>query len=53
MSIRERLYPDEVATPVLVRHCADARYVWNLGLEQRNYWRRGMSSVSVYDKEES
>ena len=40
MSIRERLYPGQDAAPVLVRHCADARYVWNLGLEQRSFWSR-------------
>ena len=53
MSIRERLYPKDGQAPTLVRHCADARYVWNLGLEQRNYWRRGMPSISVYDQKRS
>ena len=43
MSIRERLYPREQELAVLVRHCADARYVWNLALEQRNLWVRGRS----------
>ena len=43
MSIRERLYPGEQELSVLVRHCADARYVWNLALEQRNLWVRGRS----------
>ena len=41
MSIRERLYPQEQELSVLVRHCADARYVWNLALEQRDLWVRG------------
>jgi len=40
MSIRERLYPKEQELSVLERHCADARYVWNLGLEQRNFYER-------------
>ncbi|MHB8246425.1 MAG: RNA-guided endonuclease InsQ/TnpB family protein [Acidimicrobiales bacterium] len=53
MSIRERLYPTETSEPVLARHCADARYVWNLGLEQRSFWRRGMPSISVYDQKRS
>ncbi len=53
VSIRERLYPGQGAAPVLVRHCADARYVWNLGLEQRSFWRRGMPSISVYDQKRS
>jgi putative transposase len=26
---------------MLARHCADARYVWNLGLEQRDLYRPG------------
>ncbi|MHB1903771.1 MAG: RNA-guided endonuclease InsQ/TnpB family protein [Ferrimicrobium sp.] len=43
MSIRERLYPREQELAVLVRHCGDARYVWNLALEQRNLWVRGRS----------
>ena len=43
MSIRERLYPQEEELSVLVRHCSDARYVWNLALEQRNSWRRRRS----------
>ena len=43
MSIRERLYPQEQELSVLVRHCSDASYVWNLALEQRNSWRRGRS----------
>ncbi len=38
---------------MLVRHCADARYVWNLGLEQRSFWRKGMPSMSVYDQKRS
>ncbi len=36
VSIRERLYPDQESVATMARHCADARYVWNLGLEQRN-----------------
>ena len=43
MSIREQLYPQEQELSVLMRHCSDARYVWNLVLEQRNSWRRGRS----------
>ena len=25
----------------MLRHCADARYVWNLCVEQGSWWRRG------------
>jgi len=53
VSIRERLYPSRESEPVLVRHCSDARYVYNLGLEQRSFWRRGMPSISVYDQKRS
>jgi len=53
VSIRERLYPSRESERVLARHCADARYVYNLGLEQRSFWRRGMASISVYDQKRS
>lgn len=29
------------------RHCADARYVWNLALEQMNCWRRHLGPAPV------
>lgn len=35
-----RLYPTLVQEAKLLEHCAHARYVWNLGLEQRNLFRR-------------
>jgi putative transposase len=53
MSIRERLYPRGKELSVLTRHCSDARYVYNLGLEQRNFWRPGMPSISVYEQKRS
>ena len=40
MSIRERLYPDQESAPVLAKHCSDARFIYNLGLEQRMLWQR-------------
>jgi putative transposase len=49
MSIRERLYPGEQELPVLVCHCSDARYIWNLALEQRNSWRRERSQKITYN----
>ncbi len=41
MAFRYRLYhsPDQV--PGCERHCTDARFVWNLALEQLNCWRPG------------
>ena len=41
MSNRYRLYPDPSQLSTLSRHCADARYVWNLALEQANCYRPG------------
>ena len=40
MSIRQRLRPDHESAAWLAKHCADARFVYNLGLEQRNLWQR-------------
>lgn len=41
MSIRQRLYATSEKKEILLKHCSDARFVYNLGLEQRNLWRRG------------
>ncbi len=38
MSIRQRLYPKLDNNEILVMHCSNARFVYNLGLEQRNLW---------------
>lgn len=40
VSIRQRLYPDTVQVAGLVEHCHHARFVFNIGLEQRAMWRR-------------
>ena len=39
MSTRQRLYPSPDDTKILARDCGDARYVWNLGLEQRGLYQ--------------
>ena len=49
MSIRERLYPGEQELSVLLRHCSDARYVWNLALEQHNLRRRERLQKITYN----
>jgi hypothetical protein len=36
MITRERLYPGPGQEEILSRHCSDARFVYNLGLGQRN-----------------
>jgi len=41
MAHRYRLAPTPDQLPMLARHCADARYVWNLALEQANCYRPG------------
>ena len=37
--MRFRLDPTPAQATALIQHCADARAVWNAGLEQRRYWR--------------
>jgi transposase len=37
---RFRLYPTVEQEVLLLEQCGQARYVWNLGLEQRLMWRR-------------
>jgi putative transposase len=39
-SMRFRLYPSAAQKALLLEQCGHARYVWNLGLEQRLMWRR-------------
>ncbi|MDA8080829.1 MAG: helix-turn-helix domain-containing protein, partial [Actinomycetota bacterium] len=38
MSHRYRLYPTDIQSQGLSGHCSDARYVWNLALEQANLY---------------
>ncbi len=38
---RFRLYPTPAQQDVLLGHCAHARYVWNLAVEQRSWWQPG------------
>lgn len=46
--MRFRLYPTPAQTVVLERHCADARFIWNLALEQWNMWRPGRKGTPDY-----
>lgn len=39
MSIKQRLYPKPGQVAGLAMHAAHVRFVWNIGLEQRNFWR--------------
>jgi putative transposase len=42
---RYRLEPAREQEAVLLRHCADARYVWNLCIEQESWWRPGRGTT--------
>ncbi len=45
---RYRLTPTPAQQAILVRHCAHARYVWNLAAEQQSWWRPGRGSAPGY-----
>ena len=45
MAHRYRLCPDEAQEAVLLEHCAHARFVWNLAVEQQSWWRPGRGST--------
>jgi len=39
MSIKQRLYPEPEHYEMLRTHCGHARFMWNIGLEQRQHYR--------------
>jgi putative transposase len=45
---RYRLIPAPAQEAVLRDHCAHARYVWNLAVEQHQQWHRGRKSAPGY-----
>jgi transposase len=45
---RYRLLPTPAQQAVLRDHCGDARYVWNLGVEQHAHWHPGRQSAPGY-----
>jgi len=45
---RYRLYPSPAQEAVLRDHCAHARNVWNLAVEQHQHWRPGRKSAPGY-----
>ena len=45
---RYRLLPTPVQQAVLRDHCAHARYVWNLAVEQHSHWHPGRTSAPGY-----
>src|ERR1039458_2317884 len=48
---RFRMYPRAGQEAALLRHCADARYVWNLGQEQRAAYRPGRGPVPGFGEQ--
>ena len=42
---RYRLEPTPAQEGILLRHCSDARYVWNLCVEQQAHWGPGRRSA--------
>ena len=45
---RYRLLPSPAQEAVLRDHCAHARFVWNLAVEQHRHWRPGRTSAPGY-----
>ncbi|MFD5049629.1 helix-turn-helix domain-containing protein [Streptomyces tendae] len=42
---RFRMYPRREQEQQMLLHCAHARYVWNLAVEQHSHWRRGRKAA--------
>jgi putative transposase len=45
---RYRLLPTPAQEATLRDHCAHARYIWNLAVEQHSHWRPGRASAPGY-----
>src|SRR6266704_4575777 len=45
---RYRLTPTPTQEAILREHCAHARYVWTLAVEQQSWWRPGRGSAPGY-----
>src|SRR5580704_5261947 len=45
---RYRLFPTDAQQAVLRDHCAHARYVWNLAVEQHSHWHPGRKCAPSY-----
>ncbi|MET9135196.1 RNA-guided endonuclease InsQ/TnpB family protein [Streptomyces antibioticus] len=45
---RFRMYPTDAQEWQMLLHCAHARYVWNLAVEQHAHWRPGRRSAPSY-----
>jgi putative transposase len=47
---RFRLLPVAEQEDALLAHCRDARYVWNLAVEQQQYWRPGRKAPGYIER---
>src|ERR1039458_5771878 len=47
---RFRLYPTPEQEVILREHCAHARFVWNLAVEQQSWWWPGRGSAVGVDR---
>src|ERR1019366_9449205 len=45
---RYRLMPTPAQQAILAGHCAHARFVWNLAVEQQSWWRPGRGRAPGY-----
>jgi len=45
---RYRLLPTPAQQAVLQSHCAHARFIWNLAVEQHSHWHPGRTSAPGY-----
>ena len=45
---RYRLMPSPAQEAILREHCAHARFMWNLAVEQQSWWRPGRHSAPGY-----
>lgn len=54
MSLKQRMYPTEEQHALMVMHAEHARFVYNLGLEQRSMWtkdkRHFKQKITVYSQ---
>jgi putative transposase len=49
--MRFRLQPTPIQEAALLEHCAHARFVWNLAVEQHLHWRPGRASAPRYGEQ--
>ncbi|MEV0406126.1 transposase [Actinoallomurus sp. NPDC050550] len=49
--MRFRLAPTPAQEQALLEHCSQARYVWNLAVEQHQHWRPGRAGAPGYGEQ--